>query len=133
MALDDSTVSELKKHPKGQITCQGSQMMQATMGRFSIDNGATMKHTMARKQNGVVLGVPDCNGSVEIDVAADGLEQPWYTLVQSGTEVAFQYEIPTLNVEITGVLKSIDTELPMDQAVKLTVSWVGRAGKGTSF
>ncbi len=121
-----ATEAELKAHPRGQIAVEGSQLMQAVMGRFSFTNGAQLKHTLARSPNGVVLGVRDCNGSIEIDVAEDGIEQPWYTLVRTGKRVNAQYEIPTLNCEIEMVLSGVDTELPVDNSVKLTVNWVGK-------
>lgn len=120
------TEEELKAHPKGQLHCNGSQMMQSTMGKFSFTNNASLKHTMARSPNGHVLGHREASGSVEIDVAEDGLEQDWFRMVKTGQAVSFQYEIPTLNCEIQGVLKDLEGELPSDGAVKLTVNWVGK-------
>lgn len=120
------TEEELKAHPHGQISVNGSQQMQSTMAKFSYTNNATHKHTMARSPNGIALGHREASGSLEIDVAEDGLEQDWYRFVKTGQLCQFQHDIPTLNIEVHGVIKDIEAELPSDNGVKLTVNWIGK-------
>ncbi len=119
------TVEQLKAHPRGQVHFNGSQLMQATMGRFSITNNAKLKSTLARNPNAIVIGNVECEGSVEIDIPEEGAEWDYILLVKTGKKVAFNFEIPAENVTVEGVLQKYEGEIPLDDAVKATVGWIG--------
>src|SRR5262245_61584142 len=102
---------ELLSHPIGQIQCNGSQMMQATMGKFSFTNNGKTTHSLAKSPSGTHTGNRECTGSVEIDLSEAGPEQDWIGMVRTGKKVSFTYELPTLNVEILGILTGVDGDI----------------------
>lgn len=120
------TVEELKAHPRGQVHLNGTQLMQATMGRFTAKNNAQLKHTLARSPNAIVTGNIEADGSIEIDVPEEGTEFDYIRLVTTGKKVSFQFEIPDQNVTVEGMFTSIEGELPLNDAVKFTLAWIGK-------
>jgi hypothetical protein len=118
--------SELKQHPRGQIAIGGGELQKATMGRFTVTNNAKLKHTLRFSPSGYVLGNKECSGTIEVDVDEDGLESDWYEDIENGQRKLFRFKIPTLLKQIDGVCSSADTELPLDDACKLTVSFIGK-------
>ena len=61
---------------------------------------------------------------VEID--EDGPERDYFSRVDSGEEVNMRLKLPGLTKNVVGVLSSLDGEMPLDDACKLTVNWVGK-------
>lgn len=120
------TVEELKNHPRGQVHVNGTQLMQATMGRFSVTNNAKLKSTLAKNPNAIVFGNVEAEGSIEVDVPEEGTEFDYIRLVTSGQKVNFQFEIPEQNVTVEGAFQKLEGEIPLDDAVKMTLSWIGK-------
>jgi hypothetical protein len=116
----------LKLHPRGQIAIGAGELQRATLGRFNVTRNTKLKHTLRRSPSGAVQGTQECSGTIEVDVDEDGLELDWYEKLQNGERIVFRFKIPTLVKQIDGFLQSIDTELPLDDAVKLTVAFIGK-------
>ena len=119
-------VDQLKAHPRGQVSFNGSRMKQATMGRFNIKTGAKIKHTLAVQANGYVIGNIECSGTIELDISEMGPEFQYIQLAKVGKVCSFIFEIPTLQIEFAGVIEGIDGDLGIDDAVKISLAWVGR-------
>jgi hypothetical protein len=120
-------VEALQAHPRGQISLNGGRMRSAIMGRFSLKNGAQVKHTLAVPANGYVVGNPEVAGSIDMEVSETGPEREFFRYVKQGKVVNFIFELPTLGVEIQGVFETVEVEFPLADAVKITASFVGKA------
>ena len=117
---------DLVRYTPGQVAVGQGKLRDSTMAKFSYTNNGKLKHSMLRPSNGFVIGSEECTGSIEIEVTDTGPERDFFGDIRKGKVVKFQYEIPTLNVEITGIYTGIDVELPTGDAVKLTLSWIGK-------
>jgi hypothetical protein len=122
-------VEELQAHPRGQIVYAGSQLMSATMGKFTLNPNVSLKHTLAHTPNGYVFGNEECSGTFDCDVSEVGPERDWIAEVKAKKVKKITFEIPTLQYEIEMVLGQIDLEVPLDNAVRFTVAWVGKIKK----
>lgn len=123
MALPEQ---ELQNHPRGQIVYAGSQLMSATLGKFTLNPNVSLKHTLARTPNGYVYGVQDCSGSFEVDTPETGPERDWIAEVQAKKVKKITFEIPTLQYEIEMVLGQVDMDVPLDNAVHFVINFVGK-------
>jgi len=118
--------SELKRHPRGQIALGAGELQQATLGDFTFTNNAKLKHTLRKTPSGVVLGTRECSGTIEVNLDEDGPERDWIGLVESGESKNFRFKMPLLTRTIEGVCSSVNAKLPLDDAVTLTISFVGK-------
>lgn len=120
---------DLVRFTPGQLAVGSGKLRDATMAKFSYKNNAKLKHSMMKSPNGFVIGTRECSGSFEVDVPETGPERDYFGDVIAGKVVKMQYEIPTLNCEITGVYDGVDGDLSTGEAVKLTISWIGTLSK----
>lgn len=117
--------TELKLHPRGAIAVGAGELQSATLGRFTKTNNGKLKHTLRRSPSGAVKGNTECSGTIEVDISEDGLDLDWFEKLENFERVAFRFKLPTLLKQIDGFLTSIDAELPLDDACKLTVNFIG--------
>ena len=122
--------SELKQYPRGQIAFGPGDLTQVTNVTFTTTNNAKLVHTLNKAPAGVVLGNRETNGKFDVVVDEDGLEREYFDRVRSGERITIRLKIPgniTKPAEI--VLVSIDCEMPLDDAVKMTINWIGQLQK----
>jgi hypothetical protein len=123
--------NETRRFPRGQIALGSGDLQQAIVARFTFTNNGKLKHSLRRSPSGYVLGTRDCSGSFELEIDEDGPEIDVFDAIKSGEFKNFRYKMPKIVKTIEGILVSVDVELPIDDAVKFTVSWVGKLKDGS--
>jgi hypothetical protein len=117
---------ELRRYPRGQLSFGPGDLTQAETVRVTSTNNGKLKHTLKRSPSGRVLGTRELTFTFDVIVDEDGPEREYFDRVRNGSEVSMRLKIPTITRNIIGMLTSIDVEVPLDDAVKLTVSGIGK-------
>lgn len=121
-----SSTDELKLYPKGQIGFGTGNLKTATNCKYTLKNGAKLKHSIAVTPSGVSFGHQEVDGSLEFEVNEDGMERDVVTDVKKGRKRQFRFKDATSTDTIVGVLTEVTKEIPSDDAVKVTVNFIGK-------
>jgi hypothetical protein len=116
---------DMLTHSRGQVVIAGSRVIQCVMARCSIKKGAKVKHTLNRQGNAIVYGNAEVSGTIELDLTDEGPERDWIGELLSQKKYNTHYEIPLYNIHFQIGLDTADVEMPLDDAIKLTLNFVG--------
>lgn len=120
----------LPYYPKGRIALGNGDLMDVENVKITVKNGAKLKHTLRRSPSGVVLGVKEVELSFEGTVSEAGYERDYIGAVLAGTVKQLRIKVPGETLTFTGVPTERGQELPLDDAIKFNVSWVGKVSVG---
>lgn len=120
---------DLLRYPHGQVNLGGGRLTQATTASFRYANGAQLVHTLNKSANGYVMGDENCTGSINTEVPSEGPEFDYIEAIRTGTPQKLQYEIPTLNLEITGIFTEASVDVAHGATVKYNLTFIGKLGK----
>lgn len=120
---------DLPVYPKGQIGFGTGNLKTATNAKYSFKNGAKLKHSIAQTPSGVTFGHQEVTGSIDFEISENGPERDIVNDVRSGTKRQFRFKDATTTDTIIGVLDGIDKEIPSDDCVKVTATFVGKLVK----
>lgn len=118
--------SELKLYPRGQLSFGPGDMAQVTSVRMSFTNSGKLKHTLKKSPSGKVLGNKEVSGSFDMEIDEDGPEREVFDRIRTGSDVNLRLKIPKVTKNIVVFLTSVDLDIPLDDAVKFTVNYLGK-------
>jgi hypothetical protein len=118
--------NELLEYPRGQIGFGSGNLKQCTNAKFSLNRNAKLKHTIAKSPAGICYGNTELSGTFEFEIDETGLERDVLTDLKKGTRRQFRFKDSASTDEISGAFTSFDKEIPTDDAVKVTVGFVGK-------
>jgi hypothetical protein len=126
--------NELFEYPKGQCSFSpGGRLRQCTNVRLRIANGAKLKHSLAASPSGVVFGVRDLSGTLTVEIPKAGSERDYVDAVNKGTRKQMRVEIPGNGIVCEVVCTEADINVPLDDAVSVSVSFIGKLVAATSL
>ena len=125
-----ASTDELKVYPKGQIGFGTGNLKTCTNCKFSFKNGAKLKHSLALTPSGVAFGHHEVTGSLEFEINEEGSERDIISDVRKGRKRQFRFKDATSTDTIIGVLDGVDKEMPSDDAVKMTCTFIGKLIEG---
>lgn len=112
-------------YPRGQIALGSGDLIDVTNIKVDHSNGAKQVHTIRQKGAGIALGLEECAVSYDAVVSEEGQERDYFSLVKKGTIVQLRIKIPGETMTINGSYSTRNFELPIDDAIKLALSFVG--------
>lgn len=121
--------SEIPFFPRGQISFGAGDLVQVTNVTFTYTANTKLKHSLKRSPSGKVVGNKELSGKFDVELDEDGPEREYFARVDSGEEVSMRLKLPNLTKNVVGALVGIDGEMPLDDACKLTVNWIGKFSK----
>jgi hypothetical protein len=83
-----------------------------------------VKHSL-RGATGVVKGVVETTVTFDADVSEEGAEADWGALVRGDTIKQLRVKVPGETITVTGGFDTRSLELPMDDAIKVSLTFVG--------
>jgi hypothetical protein len=116
---------ELQQFPRGVVAMGNGDLTQVTNLKVKASNNAKLKHSLRKSPSGFVLGNKECSGSFDLDVPETGEERDWWGMVKDGTVKQLRIKIPGTTKAINIVASDLDLELPTDDAIHETVSFIG--------
>jgi hypothetical protein len=117
---------ELLEYPKGQIGYGSGNLKQCTNAKFSLNRNAKLKHSIAKSPSGICYGHEELSGTLEFEVDETGIERDLIDDLKRGKRRNFRFKDAISTDEINGVLTSFDKEIPSDDAVKISVGFIGK-------
>jgi len=118
--------SEILQYPRGQISMGPGDLVQVTNVSFSYTNNGRLRHTLKQSPSGKVLGNQEVSGSFTAAIDEDGPERDYFARVKSGEEVSMRLKLPVTTKNVVGFLVSVDGDIPLDDAVELTINFQGK-------
>lgn len=116
---------DLPIFPRGTVAMGSGDLTQVTTFKIKITNGAKLKHSLRKSPSGVTFGHREVSGSFDVEVPEAGEERDYWEMVAAGTIKTLRIKIPGRTLAVTIATSDIEMELPSDDAIKQTVSYVG--------
>lgn len=118
-------VTEQLVYPRGRIAQGRGDLIDVTNVKIDTTNNAKQVHTLRKKGAGVTLGTEETSVSFDVAVSEDGLERDYLADVKAGAIRQLRLKIPGKTITVNGVYKDTSFELPLDDAIKVTVMFIG--------
>lgn len=118
--------SEQKLFPRGQVAMDTGDLADAVNVKIDTTNNAKQVHTIRQKGAGVTLGVEETTVTLDLLISEDGPERNWIKLLKNGTIKQLRIKVPGETYTVNGVVKQVGIELPIDDAIKQNVVFIGK-------
>lgn len=116
---------EQKLFPRGQVAMENGDLADAVNIKIDITNNAKQVHTIRVKGAGVTLGTEETTVSLDLVISEDGQERDWIKALKKGTIKQLRLKVPGATYTVNGVVKQVGIEMPLDDALKQSVSFIG--------
>ena len=117
---------DFKVYEVGQVGFGSGDLKTATLARFSLTNGATLRHSLALSPSGVSQGQNECTFSIELEIPETGLERDVIEDVMKGTARNFRFKCANGTWSIKGIFTQADWEAKRPDPTKVTASGIGK-------
>lgn len=114
-----------KIYPRGRIAMDNGDLIDVTNVKHDIKNNAKQVHTLRQKGSGVTLGLEETTVSFDAVVSEDGPERDYMKAIKKGTIKQLRIKIPGETITVIGVASSRSLELPIDDAIKYSIEFIG--------
>lgn len=119
-------MADVKFYPKGFVAMDNGDLVQVTSVKIDTSNNAKQIHTIRRKGAGITLGVEETTVSFDAVVDEEGVERNFFRRLQSGEIRQLRIKLPGETRTVDGVVKDESLELPLDDAVKYSIVFIGK-------
>lgn len=116
---------EQKIYPRGRIALESGDLIDVTNVKIDHTNNAKQVHTIRQKGAGITMGVEETTVSYDIVVSEDGLERDYINFVKRGRIKQLRMKVPGETITVNGVFQSQSYELPLDDSIKLSMTFIG--------
>ncbi len=117
--------AEQKIYPRGRIAMTTGDLVDVTNVKIDTTNNAKQVHTIRQKGAGITLGNEETTVTFDIVVSEDGEERDWLEALKKGLIKQLRLKIPGRTMTVDGAIKQLSTELPLDDAIKQSVTFIG--------
>ncbi len=111
--------------PRGRLALGSGDLMKITNVKLDSTNNAKQIHTIRIKGAGITLGVEEHTLSFDAVVGEEGEERDWYEMLKKGQIKQARVKVPGRTITIEGTAKTVGLELPLDDAIKQSVQFIG--------
>src|SRR4051812_22190387 len=119
--------AEQKRYPQAFLAQGNGDFMSCTNFSIKTTTNAKQIHTLREKGSGFTLGRTETTISADMVVSEDGPERNFYRDLLQGKPIQIRAKIPGGDVvTVNGVYSSVDLDAPLDDAVKISLSLVGK-------
>jgi len=112
-------------YPRGSVALGSGDLMDVTNVKISIADGSKQVHTIRQKGAGTTQGVEETSITFDAVIGEDGEEADWLALVKKHLVKQLRLKIPGRTITANGKFSTVDYELPIDDAIKLSVTFIG--------
>lgn len=111
--------------PRGQIALDTGDLIDVTNVKISTTDNSKQVHTIRQKGAGITQGVEETTITFEAVVSEFGEEADWMAFVKTSTIKQLRIKLPGRTITANGKFNSIDYELPLDDSIKASLSFIG--------
>lgn len=117
---------EQKKYPQSYIAQGSGDFISVQNWNSTTTNNAKQVHTLREKGSGYTLGTQESTTSFDCVLSEDGPERNFWRQCIEGEPIQLRHKIPGGTVHTyNGVYQSIATDGPLDDATKVSVTFIG--------
>ena len=113
-------------YPRGRIATDSGDLFDVTNVKIDLTNNAKQIHTIRQKGAGFTLGNEECTVSFDLVVSENGQERDWVGKLKKGTVTQLRLKVPGQTFTCNGAVKQVGIEMPLDDAIKQSVSFIGK-------
>ncbi len=117
--------NEQALYPRGRASFGGGDLVDVINVKIETTNNAKQVHTIRRRGAGFTLGTEETNVSFDLVVSEHGEERDWIDAMKRGLVKQIRLKLPGRTMTVNGTVKSISTEMPIDDAIKQSVTFIG--------
>lgn len=118
---------DMKTYPRGRIAMGSGDLIDVTDVKHDVSNDASLVHTLRTpKGAGVVQKTEKTTVSFNAVVSEDGPERDYMKDLKSGRIRQIRLKIPGETLTVNGMVSKRSLEIPLDDAVKYSIEFVGR-------
>jgi|ERR1044071_2362548 hypothetical protein len=122
MAAND----DFKQYPRGYIAMDNGDLLDVTDVKIRQKRANKIKHTIRVEGAGKVKGPEETELSFDAIVSEDGPERDYLTLLKNGKIKVIRYKIAGETASIKGTVDERSLELPLEDAVKYSITFSGK-------
>src|SRR3954471_18049568 len=112
--------------PRGRIAMDSGDLADVTNVKIDLTNNAKQIHTIKQKGAGYTLGTEETTVSFDLVVFENGQERDWIGTCKKGTTKQVRLKLPGMTITINGTVKQVGIEMPLDDAIKQSISFIGK-------
>lgn len=113
-------------YPRGRIALDSGDLIDVTNVKLDLTNNSKQIHTLRRKGAGFTLGVEETTITFDVVVSEDGPERDYLAMIKQGQVKQVRIKVPTLTLTVEGTFKDLSFELPIDDAIKQSLTFIGK-------
>lgn len=113
-------------YPRGQVALGSGDLLDVTSVKITDTNSGKLVHTIRRSPAGVTMGVREASVSFDMVVSEEGAERHYAESIRAGTIRQLRIKLPKETITVEGMFVSRDIELPLDDAIKVSLTFIGR-------
>ena len=111
---------------RGRIAAGSGDLIDVTNIKVTTTNNAKQVHTIRRGQAGITLGVQETTVTFDCKIGEEGLERDYVTSVSEGLIEHLRIKVPGATYTVEGSYQSTDFDLPLDDAITLSLTFIGK-------
>lgn len=113
-------------YDRGAIAMGNGELLTVTNVKVTTTDNSKQIHTLRRKGAGVTQGTEETTVTFDAVVGDQGEEADWLNLVKKKILKTLRIKIPGRTMTVKGKYKDVDYELPLDDAVKVSLGFIGK-------
>lgn len=117
--------NEQALYPRGRVAFGVGDLVDVTNIKIDTTNNAKQVHTIRRRGAGFTLGTEETTVTFDLVVSEHGEERDWIDAMKRGLVKQIRLKLPGRTMTINGAVKSVSTEMPLDDAIKQNVTFIG--------
>lgn len=126
-----ATGDEQLNYPKAKIAMGSGDLVDVINVKGKLTNNAKQVHTLRKRGAGITLGTEESSVSFTSAISENGVERDYWKLCKKGTKTQLRIKIPGGKTLVyNGVYKTVDTDGPIDDAVKVECEFIGKQSDG---
>lgn len=121
------TAAEQRFYPKGYLAMGNGDLVQVTNISHQLNNDAKQVSTIRLGQAGITLGPGSSQVSFDAVIDEGGAERNYWRDCMNGNIRQLRLKLPAgRTLTINGVFQSVNTDAPIDDAVKVSCTFIGK-------
>jgi len=118
-------MADTKYYPKGRIALGSGDLIDVTNVKVDTTNNSKQVHTLRKKGAGITMGTEETTVTYDAVISEDGPERDYFALVKSGLIKQLRIKVPTKTISVNGIYKDVGLELPLDDSIKESLTFIG--------
>jgi hypothetical protein len=115
-----------KLYPRGRLALGSGDLIDVVNVKLTHTSNAKQVHTLRQRGAGIVLGNQETTVSFEIAISDQGEERDWFEMLEKGLIKQLRIKVPGRTITVNGACSKCDVDIPLDDAIKYMVEFVGR-------